>query len=103
MNSKFLKYIKNKYILTTIALVVMITFFDRYDLRTQYELRKELKELQETKKYYETEIQNNKRAISSLQHDSVALEKFAREKYLMKKNNEEIFLVYENKSTSTPD
>jgi cell division protein FtsB len=78
----------------------MITFFDRYDLRTQYELRKELKELQQTKKYYEQEIKNNKEAITSLQKDTVALEKFAREKYLMKKNNEEIFLVYQNKTAT---
>lgn len=103
MKQKILKYIKNKYIVTSIALLVMITFFDRYDLRTQYVLRKELRELQSTKKYYESEIKNNKKAIYSLQHDTVAIEKFAREKYLMKKNNEEIFLVYENKSNTVTE
>jgi cell division protein FtsB len=81
---------------------VVLTFFDRYDLRTQYQLKQELEELQKTKKYYLEEITKNKKTIESLQKDSVALEKFAREKYLMKKQGEEIFLVYDkNQSTTT--
>lgn len=59
-------------------------------------MRKELKELEATKTFYESEILKNKSTIYALQNDSIALEKFAREKYLMKKNNEEIFLVFEN-------
>ena len=94
MKKVFLSSITNKYIVTLIVLILAITFFDRYDLKTQYQLRRELKELEETKKFYVSEIEKNKHTINSLKSDSVALEKFAREKYLMKKNNEDIFLVF---------
>ena len=94
MKKVFLSSITNKYIVTLIVLILAITFFDRYDLKTQYQLRKELKELEQTKKFYVSEIEKNKHIINSLKSDSIALEKFAREKYLMKKNNEDIFLVF---------
>jgi len=95
MKAIILKLFTNKYFLTILVLIITITFFDRYDISTQYHMRKELKELETTKKFYESEIMKNKSTINALQNDSIALEKFAREKYLMKKNNEDIFLVFE--------
>lgn len=96
MKAILIKIFTNKYFLTVLVLIVTISFFDRYDIKTQFQMRNELKELEATKKFYENEILKNKSIINALQYDSVALEKFAREKYLMKKNNEEIFLVFEN-------
>ena len=98
IKATLLKRFTNKYLITILLLVVTITFFDRYDLITQYHMRQELKELESTKQFYYDEIKKNKNAINSLQSDSVALEKYAREKYLMKKNNEDIFLVFEESS-----
>jgi cell division protein FtsB len=96
MKAIILKLFTNKYFITILILIITISFFDRYDIKTQYQMRKELKELEATKTFYESEILKNKSTIYALQNDSIALEKFAREKYLMKKNNEEIFLVFEN-------
>jgi cell division protein FtsB len=75
-------------------------FFDRYDLLNQYQFRKELKQLREERSYYIKEIKHNNEIMNALLNDTVALEKFAREKYLMKRDNEELFII-EDTLTST--
>ena len=72
---------------------VWLTFFDRYDLITQSEFRNELNDLRTERKYYLQEINKNNEIMNALKNDSIALEKFAREKYLMKKDNEDIFVI----------
>ncbi|MCC6385537.1 MAG: septum formation initiator family protein [Bacteroidia bacterium] len=90
-----LPYLKNKYVITLILFLVWISFFDQNSLITQYRYRKQLNELEEKKAYYLTEIEKNKQDLDALMGDKKKLEKFAREKYLMKKENEDIFLIIE--------
>lgn len=88
-----LPWLKNKYVLTMIAFLVWMTFFDRNDFISQYSYRKQLSKLEDDKEYYFKQIEENKRYTYELKSDPANLEKFAREKYLMKKDNEEIFLI----------
>ena len=90
---KVFPYLKNKYILTIIGVVVWIAFFDKYDLVSQYQARQALKQLEKDKQYYTEEIRKNQEEINELQTNAQSLEKFAREKYLMKKDNEDVFLI----------
>jgi cell division protein FtsB len=71
-----------------------IFFFAENDLVTQYKQGKEYNEMKEKIKYLEAEIQEMKKQTIALQTDSVAIEKYAREHYHMKKPNEEIFVFY---------
>lgn len=87
-----LRIIKNKYFLTTIAILVWVLFFDKNDLFTQRDMVQKLRKLQKEKEYYTAEIENNKRELNELQTNKKSLEKFAREKYLMKKDNEDVFV-----------
>ncbi len=87
------RYIVNKYTVTVLFLLVWIAFFDRFDLYSQLDTRKKLKQLEQEKNYYLQEIENNKATMNLLYEDSAQLIKFAREKYLMKKNGEDIFLM----------
>jgi cell division protein FtsB len=87
------RYIVNKYTVTVLFLLVWISFFDRFDLYAQLDARKKLKQLEQEKNYYLQEIENNKATMNLLYEDSAQLIKFAREKYLMKKNGEDIFLM----------
>jgi cell division protein DivIC len=87
------RWLKNKYALTLIAFVIWIAFFDRNDLITQYRYRRELNALEADKTYFTEQIAQNKRDMEELMSDPDHLEKYAREKYLMKKDNEDIFLV----------
>lgn len=87
-----LNLIKNKYFLTIVALVVWLLFFDKNDFFTQRETVSKLNKLKKDQLYYITEIENNKRELQELKTNKESLEKFAREKYLMKKDNEDVFV-----------
>jgi cell division protein FtsB len=95
MLKKIAPFVKNKYTLTLIGFVVWISFFDKNDLLSQRELRKEVKKLEIEKKYFVTEIGKNKVDLKELKTNPKNLEKFAREKYLMKKDNEDVFVLVE--------
>lgn len=90
---KVLKVVKNKYLLTIVGLAVWLTFFDRNDIFTQYSLRQDVKKLEKERNYYVAEISSNKKNIEELQTNQKSLEQFARETYLMKKDNEEVFVI----------
>jgi cell division protein FtsB len=95
---KLISVVKNKYLLTLIGLSVWVIFFDKNDLKTQIELRKEVRQLEEERNYYAHEIAVITSDIRELTSNPKTLEKFAREKYLMKRDNEEIFVIVEEKN-----
>jgi hypothetical protein len=84
--------LKNKYILTVLALGAWILFFDRNDVFTQYDLVQKCRKLQKDKMYYLTEIEKNRSILNDLRTNKKSLETFSREKYLMKKDNEDVFV-----------
>ena len=86
-------WLKNKYILTLAAFVIWILFFDAKDLLTQRERTNELEKLRESKFYFMAEIEKEKKALEELKSNPAAIEKLAREKYLMKKDNEDLFII----------
>ncbi len=90
---KVISVLKNKYLLTLIALTTWVAFFDKNDLRTQVDLRKQVKQLQEERNYYAHEIAGITSDIRELNTNPKTLEKFAREKYLMKRDDEDIFVI----------
>ena len=88
-------WLKNKYFLSLSAFVVWMIFFDAKDLLTQRERTQELHELQESKAYYTAEIAKERKALEELKSNPAAIEKFAREKYMMKRDNEDLFIIQE--------
>ena len=86
--------LKNKYIITLSAFVVWMVFFDDRDIvTTHFRHRNELKRLEEGKAYYQQEIDKTRQELRDLQSDPNVLEKYARERYRMKRDNEDIFIV----------
>jgi cell division protein FtsB len=88
----FFNIIKNKYLITIVALAVWVAYFDKNDLSAQIELQNKVTKLENERDFYKSEIENNNKMIKLLQTDSISLDKFARETYLMKKDNEEVFV-----------
>src|SRR6186713_3743131 len=88
-------WVKNKYFLSISAFIVWILFFDPRDIFTQMEHRRELKELQVSKAWYQKEIQKESIEAEQLRSNPVTIERYAREKYLMKRDNEDIFIIPE--------
>jgi cell division protein FtsB len=88
-------WIKSKYFISFAAFAAILLFFDKNDLFTQYARSRELKKLQQSKEYYTSHIQAERKELEQLKNDPAMLEKYAREKYLMKRDNEELFVVPE--------
>ncbi len=86
-------YFKNKYIVTILAFVVWMAFFDLKDMGLILSRTSKLKELKTSEKHLKTQILETKKELSLLKTDAGSIEKYAREKFYMKKDNEELFVV----------
>ena len=88
-------WLKNKYFISFAAFTAILLFFDKNDLFTQDARRKELKDLQQSKQYYTTRIAAESKELEQLKSNPATLEKYAREKYLMKRDNEDLYIIPE--------
>ena len=91
------KPFKNKYIITLVFFTFWIVFIDDYNLIKQYQLQKNVKALESQKEYYLSKIKEDSTELYHLQNTKEAQEKFAREKFLMKKENEDVFIIRSKK------
>ena len=82
--------IRNRYFIVLVFFFAWLIFFDTHNMWTQYQLQTSLDKLKSDKIFYEEKIQEVKEEA-----DDIALnkEKFAREKYYMKKKNEDVFVI----------
>jgi cell division protein FtsB len=85
--------LRNKYISSVIVFVIWLAFFDRNDLVTQWDRKQELQKLEVSTAFYEKEIASTKKDLLELNNNPAILEKFAREKFYLKKVNEQIFIT----------
>ena len=92
-------FLKNKYFISLAVFCVVMLFLDKNDLFTQLDRRKELRQNEQSKKYYTAATAEESKLLHALETSPAAVEKIAREKHLMKRDNEEIFLVSENYDT----
>lgn len=97
MLKKIPVWLKNKYSITVLVFIVWVGFFDQNNFFTQYDFIQELNSLEKDKAYFIEELKQTKQELNDLTTNPVTLEKFAREKYFMKKDNEEIFVFEEEK------
>ena len=86
-------FIYNKYFLATSLFVVWMLFFDRNDFFTQMARKRELAEIEQNKDYFAQKISEGKKFSRDMRSNADAVEKFVREKYLMKRDNEDLFLI----------
>ncbi len=91
-NKPFIKFITNKYVVILAIFVVWMLFFDENSYLTHREFDKEIDKLKSEKEYYNTQINHDKELINKLENKE-ELEKFAREEYHMKKENEDIYII----------
>tara|TARA_B100001250_G_scaffold267484_1_gene230733 strand:+ start:904 stop:1218 length:315 start_codon:yes stop_codon:yes gene_type:complete len=87
------KPFKNKYLLTLILFALWIVFLDDYNLIKQYQLQENIEKLKEQKSYYLSEIKKDSTELKLLENNKEEQERFAREKFLMKKENEDVFII----------
>ncbi len=91
-DSKFFKLFSNIYIITSLIFFIWIFFIDSNSILVNLKLKKEINELIDRKEVLERQIEVDKKIISNLKNPD-SLEKYAREKLYMKKDNEEIYII----------
>lgn len=89
----------NKYFLVSVCFVAWMLFFDRNDLLSQYEYRTQLSKFEDEKEFYIKEIEKVRTDLYELTSNKERLEKFAREKYLMKRDNEDVYVIITEKKS----
>ncbi len=93
--TKYLKYTKNFYFLFTLFFVIWMVFIDSNDILTQFKLKAKLNELERQKEFYLERKEKIQADRQELMGNNELLEKFARERYLMKRKNEDLYVVVE--------
>ncbi len=93
MNKKILTILKNKYTIATLLFIVWMLFFDPKDWSLIGGRMGKLNDLQKSEKHLQKKIYNTRQELSLLKTSAETIEKYAREKYLMKKDNEDVFIV----------
>jgi cell division protein FtsB len=88
---------RNKYFLVTLAFVVYMIFFDKNDLFSQYQYYEQVSKLKTERDFYLKQTAQVNKDLDELTTNPQKLEKFARERYLMKKDNEDVFLIVQPK------
>lgn len=91
-------WLRNKYFISFAAFAVWMLFFDEKDIFTMSHHRQELRILQQSKKYYTAAINKEETELQNLKNNPATLEKYAREKYYMKRDNEDLFLIPEKQN-----
>jgi len=94
-SNKFFRTLKNKYVLTLLIFFLWLLLFDQNNLVERRKLNREYEQLLQEKEYYLKKIEEDRKRIQELKTDDENLEKFAREQYLMKKDNEDLFIIVE--------
>ncbi|TPV33969.1 septum formation initiator [Paucihalobacter ruber] len=90
--TKFLSILKKPFVLILLIFLIWMLFFDANSYLIHRELNKEINELEKEKNYYLREMEADKKIIKQLSTDD-GIEKLAREKYYMKKENEDIYII----------
>jgi cell division protein DivIC len=85
--------LRNKYVIAFSVFIVIMLFLDKNDFFTQLARTRQLKQLEESREYYVARIAEEREELEKLKSNPATLEKYAREKYLMKRDNEDLFLV----------
>ena len=95
---RLLNLFRNKYFIVSLAFLVWMVFFDKNDLFSQYQYHQQLTKLKQERDFYIKQTGDINKDLDELNSNPAKLEKFAREKYLMKKDNEDVFVIVKDKS-----
>lgn len=88
----YLKFLGNRYVLVLLFFTIWILFLDNYSYLDHRFLNKQIDELEDNKKYYQDEIAKDEKSIKDLKNPG-QIEKYAREKYYMKRDSEDIYII----------
>ena len=92
---KIWPWVRNKYVLTISVFTIWMLFFDQNNMVDRVQMTNEIRQLEADRLYYQEQIDKDSARFHELTTDKDNLEKYAREQFLMKKANEDVFVVIE--------
>ncbi len=90
--NRIFRFVSNKYVIILVLFIIWMGFFDENSYLNHRELDQEIDKLENANDYYKKQIDADQKVIDNL-NDPDSLEKYAREEYKMKKENEDIFII----------
>lgn len=90
---KILKKLNNRYVYVAVIFLLIILLIDPYNVFEQNKLRKTQEDQRQQIEFYKDEIAKEKQLLNDLQNDTATMERVARENYMMKRDNEVIYLI----------
>ena len=93
MKQKIIDIVKNRFFIAFMAFFLWVLLFDENNLIERIQLVNQYKQLEQDKAYYLEQLEKDSRRLEELQTNNENLEKFAREEYLMKRPNEDVFVI----------
>ncbi|WCM42953.1 septum formation initiator family protein [Flavobacterium sp. CBA20B-1] len=98
----FLKWATNRFVLVTLFFIVWLLFFDTYAFYDHQTIDNEIEKLEENRDYFKAEINSDDKNIKKLYRQE-EVERYAREKYYMKRENEDIYIIDSDKEYPTEE
>jgi cell division protein DivIC len=93
---KIWPWLRNKYVLTIAVFTIWMLFFDQNNAVDRIRMGSEIRQLEDDREYYLEQIQKDSARLRELTTNKENLEKYAREQFLMKKSDEDVFVVIED-------
>ncbi|HKO75789.1 MAG TPA: septum formation initiator family protein [Flavobacterium sp.] len=91
-DKSWFKFLSNKYVWVSLSFLTWMIFLDNYSYFEHRFLNKQIDELEDNATYYQGEIKKDEENIKQLKNP-LQIEKYAREKYYMKKDSEDIYII----------
>ncbi len=91
--SSVFSIVRNKYVIVLAFFIIWMLFFDLKDWSLIKGRQDKLSDLQESEQHLNKQIFDTRQELDLLKTSAQTIEKYAREKYLMKKDNEDLFIV----------
>lgn len=102
--TRFLKkYVFNWYVLFVFVFLIWMIFFDSTSFLVIHDLNDEIEKYEKQVSYYKEEYEKNNSFYQKLMNNKREKEKYARENYFMKKENEEIFILVVDSTSTKPE
>ncbi|NHE57746.1 FtsB family cell division protein [Cyclobacterium plantarum] len=93
--AKYIRYTKNFYFVFTVLFIIWMVFIDSNDIISHIKLRSKLNDLENQKEFYQERKEKIQAEREELLSNYELLEKFARERYLMKRKTEDLYVIVE--------
>lgn len=90
---EILRKLNNRYVYAVVIFLVLFLFVDQFNLFEQIRLRRTLNDQKEQIEFYEKEISESRDLRDRLENDTTTMEQVARENYMMKRENEVVYLI----------